>query len=473
MKIEDEHVVEELKGAGWGAVWWTLAAILHVVAVLVLVYFTPLRHWFFSPEDPEAALAALKGLRMREITRQLVAAHTHHVRKTVAQQKRVLAEMQEIRDGRYKRYVEQAEKERRQNQKTPPPEPMAVLGSAGPDANIPLDDKDFFELYDIAQTVEKTTYGTYRQLRAAELARIQSLSLTEAGNATRVHVPGHPRVNIDVFYQDIERGNDPRLKALKDEILKVRIEVEEMLSAAMHMLDMAIGIQTADTLGTSIYGGPSGTAFEGGGSGRWGSAIGPNLRPEEFFPGNVDGDFGGGFRPLNGRKLMDDGRKAQWMYIDTWYVIGPFPNPNRMNIDKKFPPESMPGCRVDLDRTYIGKDGMKLQWEFRQGRSLMQVPYYVTNYAIWYAYTEVHADKEQDRWVIFGSDDYSRVWLNGKKIFSSGVTPHKWIPDRGWRKVHFRQGLNRMLLKVENAGGTMGYSVAVYLGEMPSGPAGS
>jgi hypothetical protein len=43
-----------------------------------------------------------------------------------------------------------------------------------------------------------------------------------------------------------------------------------------------------------------------------------------------------------------------------------------------------------------------------------------------------------------------------------------WIPDRGWRKVKFRKGFNRMLLKIENAGGTMGFSVAIFLGEVPA-----
>jgi hypothetical protein len=464
--MKHHEVTTEVKGAGWGLFWWSFAAALHVAALVGVIYFTPLRHWLFKPADSNQTLAAVRGARMRKIVRQLIAAHTRHVRKTVQQQKEILAQLQDVRDARYKRYVEQAGRERQEGAETPAPEPLSVLGPAGPDANVPLHDEDFFGLYEIAQTIERTTCGTYRQLRAAELARVQSLSLAEAGGATNVVVPTRPPIDKQVFYEDIDSPRDPRLKQLKDEILKARLEVEEMLASAQHMLDMAVGFQTADLLGTTVFG--SGGVFEGSGAGRWGSDIGPGLSPEEYFPGNTGGDFSEDFAPLWGRKLMDDGRQADWMYIDTWYIIGPFPNPGRQNIDKQFPPESVPGCAVDLDAVYVGKNGMNLTWEFRQSNRLMVVPHRVTNYAIWYAYTEIYADKRQDRWVIFGSDDYSRVWLDGREIFSSGRTPHRWIPDRGWRKVRFHKGVNRMLLKIENAGGTMGFSVAIYLGDVPA-----
>jgi hypothetical protein len=158
--------------------------------------------------------------------------------------------------------------------------------------------------------------------------------------------------------------------------------------------------------------------------------------------------------------------------LDTWYIIGPFPNPNRMYLDKKFPPESESEGSVDLDATYIGKDGVKLEWEYKTSAQLMVTPRIVDNYAIWYAYTEIYSEKDQEPYMIFGSDDYSRIWVNGKKIWSSGKTPHKWIPDRGFVKVKLDKGFNRMLVKIENGPGTMGFSVAVFLGEVPTGDKG-
>jgi hypothetical protein len=101
-----------------------------------------------------------------------------------------------------------------------------------------------------------------------------------------------------------------------------------------------------------------------------------------------------------------------------------------------------------------------------QSPTLMIAPHVATNYAVWYAYSEIYADRPQDRWVAFGSDDYSKAWLNGEMVWTSGKTPHKWIPDRGFRKLHFRQGYNPLLVRLENAGGTTGFSVVFYLGNV-------
>jgi hypothetical protein len=100
------------------------------------------------------------------------------------------------------------------------------------------------------------------------------------------------------------------------------------------------------------------------------------------------------------------------------------------------------------------------------------VPHVPDNYMIYYGYTEIYSDHEQDRWCIFGSDDYGKAWLMGANrdedelIYASGKTPHPWIPDRAYKKVRFRKGYNPILFKLENAWGRTGYSMCVYMGEM-------
>jgi hypothetical protein len=131
-------------------------------------------------------------------------------------------------------------------------------------------------------------------------------------------------------------------------------------------------------------------------------------------------------------------------------------------MDRKFPPEST----VDLGATYVGKSGDKLTWEFRQSNKMCVAPHTADEFAIWYAYTEVYADKAQSRWCIFGSDDYGKTWVNGDLVYRSGKEPHHWIPDRGWRKVHFRKGYNTVLVKLENGGGATGFSLCICLDDM-------
>jgi len=458
--MADDRVRSEAQGAGWGALWWALALTLHGVALFCLIYFTPLREWFFGPEEEEDAFTALEGPRVRKIVAILLEVHTKRLCKKVRQQKKLLAELAYIRDKRYERYLQQAQRGRREGEDVPPPEPLAALGPAGPDTNLPLEGRDIPGLYDVAKIIEQTTYGTYRQMRAVELARIQSLPLKEALGVTKVAVPPHPDLKLEVFQQDITNAKDGKLDALKDELFTAHSEIGSMVAAALRMLDMAEGLMASDVGGTTILASGGGALYEGSGDVRWGSPVGPPLLAHEYFPGAKESRFGKDFRPAPGRKLVSDGVKAEWMYVDTWYVIGPFPNPDRVFLEKKFPPESV----VDLDATYVGKRGRKLRWEFRQSPHMMIAPHVADRYAIWYAYTEIYAEKPQDRWVAFGSDDYSRAWLNGELIWSSGKTPHHWIPDRGFRKLHFNQGYNPLLFRLENAGGTTGFSVIIYVG---------
>ena len=460
------HSYSEKRGVKWGVFWWTVAAVLHATAVGCLIYFSPLRQWFLSREDATEAFAKVEGYRVHEIAQSLIDINALRLREKIGEQKAALVELARICDKRHARYVRTAEQARDRDAGAPAPERLAALGPPGPDPDIALRGKTIVELYNAAQAIEKTTYGTYRQMRAVELARIQGLPLTEAFDATQVAVPDHPAIDERALDEVILRVDDGKFQALKDELAKIRAEVGSMLASALRMLDMAYGIMGADVGGITVFG--AGGTFEGSGDIRWGSAIGPSLAPHEYYPGARDSDFDEAtFRPVPGRTLTEDGEQADWMYLDTWYVIGPFPNPSREYMDRKFPPESV----IDLDATYVGKQGLRLQWQFMQSPTMMIAPHMATNYAIWYAFTEVWAERDQDRWVAFGSDDYSKCWLNGKLVWTSGKTPHHWIPDRGFRKLHFKQGYNSVLVKLENAGGTTGFSVILYLGDvtMPGG----
>ena len=93
-----------------------------------------------------------------------------------------------------------------------------------------------------------------------------------------------------------------------------------------------------------------------------GSLTGANPGPPELKGGDL------ALLPGNVMSIGPDAKDAipaKWMYVNSWHVIGPFPNPNRVNLRRKFAPES----KVDLDATYIGKDGRVLKWEFCQAKN--------------------------------------------------------------------------------------------------------
>jgi hypothetical protein len=150
---------------------------------------------------------------------------------------------------------------------------------------------------------------------------------------------------------------------------------------------------------------------------------------------------------------------AKWVFVDSWYTIGPFPNPARANIHRKFPPESV----VDLDGVYEGMFG-PVRWQYLQSyRPLIEPPNSV-EYGIWYAYTELYFESECDLWIAVGSDDRSDLWINDVRVWSSSDVLKGWTVGEGFRRVHFQPGRNRILCRVENGWHVVGFSLCLNVG---------
>lgn len=193
----------------------------------------------------------------------------------------------------------------------------------------------------------------------------------------------------------------------------------------------------------------------------------PELKGGEKWlqPGNV--------LAVGGLHKDDKVIPAKWMFISSWYVIGPFPNPNRINLRRKFAPESV----IDLDATYTGKDGKLLRWTYLQANNADQMDQWKNNlknaamvkpdkneeYAIYYAYAEVFFDKECDRWVAIGSDDRSDVWVNDFHVWGSSNKLKGWRLNEDYRRIHFKKGRNRILLRCENGHWELGWSMCIAL----------
>ena len=485
------HEHGEKAKARWGTFWWIFSVVVHVSAVAALIHFSPLREWFFKKGDIAATFDDLRGSRVHKIVDQMLRVNIKRLKEDIEQQKEIAGELEAILGRAYKRYAEEVEFLAANNRKVPPAEPLSKLGPAGPDINVGFERKGVLELYGLAQDVETTSFGLYRQMRAVELCRIQRIPMLEALGVTQMAPPKHPPIDQTRFITDIDNLTDGRMQALKEELNRVRAEVASMVQSGRRMLDMAKGLIGDDAGATfGMLGNMDGGVTAGGDDGLekrlddpfmgysppdpdafahdWGEGVGPIVHMNELFPQKTGADLGRK-RPAPGTKLMsvtDASMQAEWMYIDTWYIIGPFPNPDRKNIDKKFPPESGMESGIDLDATYIGQKGNPVTWTYRKSIAPCVIPHKPRDWAIWYAYTEIYSHKDQDKWCIFGSDDYGKCWINGDPIYGSGKTPHPWIPDRAYKKVKFKKGFNAVLFKVKNAWGRTGFSMCIYMGEM-------
>lgn len=173
---------------------------------------------------------------------------------------------------------------------------------------------------------------------------------------------------------------------------------------------------------------------------------------------------------LPGRRFSKSASRKGWLYVNTWYMIGPWENYGRDDFAMVHPPE----IAVDFDAVYhdgqrgegieetdadpikmIGRkvrlDGT-LRWKFMQSESMHNVMPVTTSHSTYYAYTELFFDEPCTMSVAIGTDDSGRVWINGKDVWKDTGTSWYKI-DEHITKFHFRQGWNTVLVRLENGGG--------------------
>ncbi|MGJ8642111.1 MAG: hypothetical protein ACSHX9_01780 [Luteolibacter sp.] len=377
---------------------------------------------------------------------------------------------------------------------------------------------DLAEGLEAARRMEQELAGAFREHRAYELAVLTRMDFERALAATELAVPMRDGALTQAVSENPRTVE--KLEAYKEKIAEVRREMESMLSLAKSMSERAAQ-KSADGTSAGLNADVA-SAIEGNEelenlAAENGDAVAKDLTAEmRAALGAHDADYGadakaGSEHRAGGRveeseaphvdvTLVVPGRRvstamtgvgsAEWMFVDSWWVIGPFPNPNRENIDRKFPPDSV----VDLDATYPGKGGGLIRWErmlwqplpkpFPKGgggkkgyvapqptlRAVTPIqPGVNQEYSIYYAYTELWFEDEKETWIAVGSDDNSKLKINDLPVWVSGRELKIWKADEGYRKVFFKKGLNRVLMRVENGHGPLGWSLMIQVGKRAPG----
>ena len=173
-----------------------------------------------------------------------------------------------------------------------------------------------------------------------------------------------------------------------------------------------------------------------------------------------------------GRVLGAGGTWAERVYLDTWYVIGPFAGKGDESLQAGYPPED----DVDLDAAYAGPEGRTLTWQFTSRGFYPFVPPDRRADAVWYAWTEIRVDEDRDVWFAVAADDDSMMWLDERVVWVSSPGDKPWYHppyyDRdelvgslslteGQRRVHLTAGVHRLLFKLCNRDGRPFFSVVL------------
>ena len=148
---------------------------------------------------------------------------------------------------------------------------------------------------------------------------------------------------------------------------------------------------------------------------------------------------------LPGRVFTDDSARRGWLYLDTWWVIGPWFNDSQIDWEKVHPPE----YEINFDAEYVGRKGLVVQWEFWQSDRIDITPPVVMGASTYYAYTEVYSDRERDVLVAVAADDAARLWVNGDIVWQEHGQS-TWRMGEAQRLIRLRTGVNTVLLRLEN-----------------------
>ena len=352
------------------------------------------------------------------------------------------------------------------------------------------------ELYDAARMAEQQLTEKYRQGRAMRLSMLQDVPFSAALDAVDRVAPVRPDLPADVLTRTTR--NDTQLDEKKEAVRTALAETSSMVALGNALVSQAF--MERNNIDMSGNGGgrislaairarsartqelekladqeTSGKAVDLANAMQKAAAGGDGSNDSESEKGQQYTEnsrvktisdeqpplITTSIRPVAGRKVSDEGDGAEWMAVTQWYMLGPFANPGRANIDRVFPPESF----IDLNAVYGGKDGRTIEWKFSQTNQELGrvVPTNDEPYGIWYAFTELQFDRECDLWITMGSDDKGRVWINDNLVWVSESQHKNWKPDEAQRRVHFRKGRNKILYRVENGQHATAFSLWVHL----------
>ena len=336
------------------------------------------------------------------------------------------------------------------------------------------------ELYREASEIEQQISEAYADVSAAAKAASENSSYENARADTKATTPSRPDLAGDLSANEPAPKTVGELSEFRRNLDRAANEVSDMASRARGLLDTADNrslTQSREFNGSSFASSAARMAAASaqyqhgavvdmtGGFGAGGGGNSQEMRSDKSSEGSsmaaADGkqevlhldDRKIMAKALPGRRFTEKSLRSGWLYLDTWYLIGPWENRSNVNFEDKHQPEQ----EIDFDAVY--EDGKfadrpehskrLLKWEFYQSDSVRCQPPEVYGASTYYAYTEVWFEEDRDMLIAVASDDAASVWLNDKIIWQDRGQS-AWQLGEGYRRVHFRKGYNDLLVRIEN-----------------------
>lgn len=326
-----------------------------------------------------------------------------------------------------------------------------------------------------AEALTQRIEAAAQQARAKELARLlkltpeQALAKVRAEDARRQKLL--PRDAAQAMAQLERRARDA---AERQRLLEQRQrDGHRVAGGAGGAGSEGNGPGGARAGGAGLGGTGTGRGGSGAGAGEAGDSIGGRGEPERRYDAAVAVPVldPARLRFAEARNFGPGAAHANRVYLDRWYVTGPFAAASSRVMNEVLTPE----IAVDLDAVYAGKHGV-VGWRPQQSPTYPFIPEPRERDALYYAYTELRVDRDTEVWLDIGADDDTKLWLNDELVWASGNGDKPWYHQpfynlgaemaqyglvEGRVRVTLRAGRNTLLLKLYNAVDLMFFSVVV------------
>ncbi|MCP3104631.1 DUF3857 domain-containing protein [Myxococcus sp. K15C18031901] len=158
-------------------------------------------------------------------------------------------------------------------------------------------------------------------------------------------------------------------------------------------------------------------------------------------------------------RLVRANEVKQWMgFVGDYYVVGGFDNEGKSGCDTDFGPEA---ANLDLGASYPGAKGREVSWRkltanTADGYVDLSTAIRPNREAVAYAVTWLDSPTETRVALGLGTSGAFRLWVNGQ-LAAKDDRYNLPRPDQSRVSVKLRKGLNRVLLKVCQETGPLGF----------------
>ncbi len=158
-------------------------------------------------------------------------------------------------------------------------------------------------------------------------------------------------------------------------------------------------------------------------------------------------------------KAMEQMRQTGMLHENTWLVLGPFDNTVGIGYNTEYIPENT--TQIDLTAKYHGVDA-QISWKKFTDTAFDGFIDFGEDidWRVAYSWATITSPDEREVLFRFGSDDQSKIWLNGTEVFAD-TNAQTAILDKNTIPVTLKAGENTILVKVCNEEMSWGFYLRV------------